>query len=213
MTGINTTSTASLGALAGQVQALMSNPQVAAALGGGGAAANPTAPAAGANAAAPAAGQLAETTGRTNTGQIVKIVKDPTTQKATLVPRTGKPETVSVLDANGQPTGTTLLFGANGVETRNFEVAAKTAIFQPVLDRRDGIASGITNLSRVVAARHERLKALQDALAQDANANGGSANQMDLQQLVQEQQITEHISNLNHKIYESVQNAITPWLR
>jgi hypothetical protein len=110
-----------------------------------------------------------------------------------------------------QVEGKQIRFDAQGVSARSFQLVQKEQI--PVdLDRRQGISTGINNLSKVIAGRQERLKLLSEALAQDSS-DTGSTNQLDIQQLVQEQQVTEHLSNMNHKIYESVQNAITPWLR
>lgn len=117
---------------------------------------------------------------------------------------TGKNELVRV-------EGKQIRFDPQGTSARSFQLVQKEQI--PVdLDRRQGISTGINNLSKVIAGRQERLKMLSEALAQDSS-DTGSTNQLDIQQLVQEQQVTEHLSNMNHKIYESVQNAITPWLR
>jgi hypothetical protein len=176
---------------------------------GGGAAATPGAgaaatPGAAANAASTTNAGIQMVQAPTARGTQVTVTKDPTTGKYSLTPPTGLDEKVLV-------DGKNLLFDAKGVNVRNFEVVAR----QPIkvdLDQRVGIASGISNLSRIVAQRQERLKGLQEALAQDSNESGNT-NQLDIQQLVQEQQVSEHISNLNHKIYESVQNAIGPWLR
>ncbi len=172
----------------------------------GGAAAQPAAGGTGAaaNAASTTNAGIQMVQAPTARGTQVTVTKDPTTGKYSLTPPTGLDEKVLV-------DGKNLLFDAKGVNVRNFEVVAR----QPIkvdLDQRVGIASGISNLSRIVAQRQERLKGLQEALAQDSNESGNT-NQLDIQLLVQEQQVSEHISNLNHKIYESVQNAIGPWLR
>lgn len=135
-------------------------------------------------------------------GRPIVIVKSD--DKYQLQTPTGMDEAV-VLD--GKP----LRFDSKGVHVRNFELEDRKPT-SVELDRRQGIAAGIGNLSKVIAGRQERLKALSEALAKDANELG-STNQVDIQRLVMEQQATEHLSNMNHKIYESVQNAISPWLR
>lgn len=135
-------------------------------------------------------------------GRPITIVK--TDDKYQLQTPTGMDEAV-VLD--GKP----IRFDSKGVHVRNFELEDRKPT-SVELDRRQGIAAGIGNLSKVIAGRQERLKALSEALAKDANELG-STNQVDIQRLVMEQQATEHLSNMNHKIYESVQNAIAPWLR
>ena len=135
-------------------------------------------------------------------GRQVTVVKD--SKGYSLEPGSGADELVQV-------EGRVLRFDGAGRNLTNFEVADRQGVAVD-LDRRQGIASGISNLSRVIAGRQERLKNLSEALAQDANESG-STNQVDIQRLVMEQQVTEHLSNMNHKIYESVQNAISPWLR
>lgn len=135
-------------------------------------------------------------------GRQITIVKAD--DKYHLNPPTGMDEAI-VLD--GKP----LRFDSKGVHVRNFEIEDRKPT-SVELDRRQGIAAGIGNLSKVIAGRQERLKSLSEALAKDANELG-STNQVDIQRLVMEQQATEHLSNMNHKIYESVQNAIAPWLR
>lgn len=200
-------------ALQAQAAQLLGQLGGGAALGGGAGAAAPGAQ--GAAGAAGAQGQqqaAVPQAGVTARGVAVQIVADPQTGKPKLATPTGLDEKVELLNPQtGARTGQVMLFNAAGAQVRNFEIAAR----QPIkvdLDQRVGIASGISNLSRIVAQRQERLKSLQEALAQDSNETGNT-NQLDIQQLVQEQQVSEHISNLNHKIYESVQNAIAPWLR
>jgi hypothetical protein len=135
-------------------------------------------------------------------GSAVTVLKNKDGFK--LQPATGRREVVMV-------EGKQIRFDEQGTSARSFQLVQKEQI--PVdLDRRQGISTGINNLSKVIAGRQERLKMLSEALAQDSS-DTGSTNQLDIQQLVQEQQVTEHLSNMNHKIYESVQNAITPWLR
>lgn len=190
------------------------NPQtlLAGITGGGGATGATGTPAAGAT-GTPAAGAQAPAApqpGITARGVSVQITSEG--GKPRLVAPTGMDEKVELVNAQtGAKTGQIMLFNGAGVQVRNFELVAR----QPIkvdLDQRVGIASGISNLSRIVAQRQERLKGLQEALAQDSNETGNT-NQLDIQQLVQEQQVSENISNLNHKIYESVQNALSPWLR
>lgn len=194
--------TAQANALAGQLQGAGVNvaPLMAGITGGGAAA--PAANATGAASTTTAGLQQVQAT--TARGTTVTVVKDPSTGRYSLVPPTRLDEKVMV-------DGKVLLFDGNGANVRNFEVAAR----QPIkvdLDQRVGIASGISNLSRIVAQRQERLKTLQEALAQDSNETGGT-NQLDIQQLVQEQQVSENINGLNKKIYDSVQNMVQGWLR
>jgi hypothetical protein len=182
--------------------------------GGGG-----TAAATGANAAAATANTQTTATVKTlqgvnMQGAATPVLKDEAKSEYRLATPTGKAEKVTVRETNEQGqvvSEKTLLFDAQGNNVRNFEIADRQTI-KVDLDRRQGIATGINNLSRVIAGRQERLKSLTEALAQDSNENG-STNQVDIQRLVQEQQVTEHLSNMNHKIYESVQNAIQIWLR
>lgn len=182
----------------------------------GGGAANTGAANAAANANAQTAATIQQLTGQSARGQQVAVIKDNAQGTYRLAAPTGQSEKVVVAEVNpenGQLTGATktLLFDASGKNVRNFEVADR-ATMRVDLDRRQGIATGINNLTRVIAGRQERLKSLTEALAQDSNENG-STNQVDIQRLVQEQQVTEHLSNMNHKIYESVQNSISAWLR
>jgi hypothetical protein len=173
--------------------------------GGGGA------PAAGATTAAArqqARPDIEQLTGITARGQQIAVIKDNVQGLYRLAAGTNQDEKVTVQDGASIKT---LLFDGSGKNVRYYEVADRDTV-KVDLDRRQGIATGITNLSKVVAGRQERLKALTEALAQDSNENGNT-NQVDIQRLVQEQQVTEHLSNMNKKIYDSVQAAITPWLR
>ena len=157
------------------------------------------------NAASTTTAPLTQAAGVTLDGRPVVVVKDPTNGKYALTPATGKDEQVTLSD------GKKMLFDREGKVVRNFEIAARQPI-RVELDQRVGIASGISNLSRIVAQRQERLKSLQEAMAQDSNETGGT-NQIDIQQLVQEQQVSENINGLNKKIYDSVQSAVQAWLR
>jgi hypothetical protein len=212
-------------AAAGYPVANLVNTTIANATGGGGAATTP------ATGAAPAAAGVirpnllgVEATTNPETLKEAETALN-NNQVLTLTTNSVSGKTVTVLkDKNGfrlqTPTGQNELvkiegkqirFDAQGVSARSFQLVQAQQI--PVdLDRRQGISTGINNLSKVIAGRQERLKMLSEALAQDSS-DTGSTNQLDIQQLVQEQQVTEHLSNMNHKIYESVQNAITPWLR
>ncbi|MCB0878646.1 MAG: hypothetical protein KDC46_06655 [Thermoleophilia bacterium] len=135
-------------------------------------------------------------------GSQVQVVKSTTGYA--LVPGTGKDEIVQV-------DGRMLRFDGDGRNLNNFQVAERQGV--PVeFDRRQGIAAGIGNLSRVVAARQERLKNLSEALAQDAQETG-TTNQLDVQRLVMEQQVTENLSAMNKKIYDSVQQSVQAWFR
>ena len=146
-------------------------------------------------------GMLGFTT-RSMGGNQVQVVK--ASNGFTLSPPTGRDEIVQV-------DGRMLRFDASGRNLNNFQVAERDGV--PVeFDRRQGIAAGIGNLSRVVAARQERLKNLSEALAQDAQETG-STNQLDIQRLMMEQQVTENLSQMNRKIYESVQQSVRAWLQ
>lgn len=209
---IGTNTTASIPALINAVNTIAPqaglNPQTLLnGITGGGTAGTPGAaavPGAVASTASTTNAQIQAVQAPTARGTTVTVVKDPSTSKYSLVPATGLEEKVLV-------DGKQLLFDARGINVRNFEVVAR----QPIkvdLDQRVGIASGISNLSRIVAQRQERLKAMTEAMAQDSNETG-STNQVDIQQLVQEQQVSENINGLNKKIYDSVQEAVRSWLR
>lgn len=200
----NAAATPQLSQVLGQLQGMGVN--TAALLGGGGAATTPGAavPGAAVNAASTTNAGIQAVQAPTARGTTVTVTKDPSTGKYSLTPPTGLDEKVLV-------DGKNLLFDAKGVNVRNFEVVARQPI-KVELDQRVGIASGISNLSRIVAQRQERLKTLQEALAQDSNESGNT-NQLDIQQLVQEQQVSENINGLNKKIYDSVQEAVRSWLR
>jgi hypothetical protein len=135
-------------------------------------------------------------------GRQVSVLK--TSDGYKLQPPSGQDEIVKVENKM-------LRFDGKGKNLTNFDVADRESVAVD-LDRRQGIATGISNLSRVVAGRQERLKNLSEALAQDSNETGAT-NQVDIQRLVMEQQVTENLSNMNKKIYDSVQAAIAPWLR
>lgn len=135
-------------------------------------------------------------------GRQVNVLK--TSDGYKLQPPSGQDEIVKVENKM-------LRFDGKGKNLTNFDVADRESVAVD-LDRRQGIATGISNLSRVVAGRQERLKNLSEALAQDSNETGAT-NQVDIQRLVMEQQVTENLSNMNKKIYDSVQSAIAPWLR
>ncbi|MCW2923610.1 MAG: hypothetical protein JWM98_1014 [Thermoleophilia bacterium] len=130
--------------------------------------------------------------------------------KYTLPQPTGKLEVVSLVNPETKQS-TILRFDAAGNQTRSFEIADKQ-FTKVTLDHRAGIASGISNLSSLIAGRQERIKNLSDALTSDAN-DTGSINQVDLQRLTQENQTTENITGMQKKIYDSVQNSIQQWLR
>lgn len=200
----NAAATPQLSQVLGQLQGMGVN--TAALLGGGAAAPATGAAATGAvaNTASTTNAQIQSVQAPTARGTTVTVVKDATTGKYSIVPPTGLDEKVLV-------DGKQLLFDGKGVNVRNFEVVARQPI-KVELDQRVGIASGISNLSRIVAQRQERLKGLQEALAQDSNESGNT-NQLDIQQLVQEQQVSENINGLNKKIYDSVQEAVRSWLR
>jgi hypothetical protein len=135
-------------------------------------------------------------------GRQVSVIKSSDGYK--LQPPSGQDEIVKVENKM-------LRFDGKGKNLTNFDVADRESVAVD-LDRRQGIATGISNLSRVIAGRQERLKNLSEALAQDSNETGAT-NQVDIQRLVMEQQVTENLSQMNHKIYESVQNSIQTWLR
>lgn len=171
--------------------------------------------AAGTTTAAANANRTQQLIGQNAQGQQIAVIKNVAGGSYTLAAPTGREEKVVVpeVDDNGVATGQTrtLLFDATGRHLRNFEAADRKTV-RVTLDARQGIATGINNLSQIVAGRQERLKTLSDALAQDASETG-TTNQIDLQRLVQEQDVTKNLSDMNHKIYESVQQAIQAWLR
>ena len=152
--------------------------------GGGG-----TTPAAGANANA-AAGANA---GAGANGQLTATI-----------PATGKPE---IRQINGQ----TKYFDAGGHEITAFQYTESHS-FKINLDYREGIATGLANLSRIFGARQERVRLLSNALANDANATG-SFNPVDLQKMSLETTTTQQLSELQKKIFDSMKDSITAWLR
>ncbi len=214
----NTATNASIASVSAQIQAMIAaNPQlannptlmaqaqqaIAAANGvaGGGAAAPAPQPVGAVTAGGGVTGPVSTTTQGTN----VPVTLTPDASGLWIMtPPTGRNEAVLV-------NGKLIRFDATGKQTRLFALtqAERTVVD---LDAKEGIATGINNLSKLVAARQERTKKLSDALAADANENG-NINQVDIQQLMQENQTTEHITGLQKKIYDSVQNSITAWLR
>lgn len=192
--------------------------------GGTGTAATGTTPATG-TANAP----LGTVTAATGSGQTANVTGNSAVRIDNLKSASGRSVTVlktergyQLVNAQNQLQGTgamevvladnkLLRFNELGQQTRSFEQAEKQEKRIP-LDYREGIAAGIANMSRLVAARQERTKELSDALATDANDNG-SINQVDLQKLVQENTTTENITSLQKKIYDAVDGSIKTWLR
>lgn len=174
--------TNTLGSLFGQAQALGVTIPGAAA-GGGATTAATTTPAAG--------------TGTTAT---------PGTQgaQARQIPATGKPE-IRLLD------GKTAYFNAQGQEITAFQYT-ESHQFKINLDYREGIATGLANLSRIFGARQERVRLLSNALANDANTTG-SFNPVDLQKMSLETTTTQQLSEMQKKIFDSMRDSIQAWLR
>jgi len=84
--------------------------------------------------------------------------------------------------------------------------------FKVTLDYREGIATGLSNLAKIFGARQERVRLLSNALANDANTTG-SFNPVDLQQMSLETTTTQQLSEMQKKIFDSMRDAIQPWLR
>ncbi len=176
MTAVNTNVTALTGQLTQGLQALGNLGVAIPGVTGGGttAAANTTAP------GTQTTAEVVQLVGVNTAGQQIAVIKDNAQGLYRLAQPTGRDEKLTVVDGASTKT---LLFDASGKNVRNFEVADRATV-KVDLDRRQGIATGINNLSRVIAGRQERLKALTEALAQDSNENGNT-NQVDIQRLVQ----------------------------
>lgn len=201
-----------------QLQGMLGNLQGMAnangvALGGGGttpatgAAATPAAGAAGAAGATGAAGTAAAAgpvgTFTTNNGRQVTVNRDANGQM-TLAAPTG---TVEVVNIDGK----SVRFSATGKQTTAFELT-ESLQFKINLDNRDGIATGLANLSRIFGARQERVRMLSNALADDAN-DTGSFNPVDLQKMSLETTTTQQLSEMQKKIFDSMRDSIQAWLR
>jgi hypothetical protein len=159
--------------------------------GGGGAAAQPQA--AGGTAGAPA--------GAANANGVAQ---------PTFIPGTGKPEIRVGAD------GKTRYYAAAPVGSQAQEITAfqytESHQFKIQLDYREGIATGLANLSRIFGARQERVRLLSNALANDAN-NTGSFNPVDLQKMSLETTTTQQLSEMQKKIFDSMRDSIQAWLR
>lgn len=165
------------------------------AAGGGGTGAAPQAGAQANNGTTPAAGTTGNPSG---TGA-------PPMQ----VPGTGKPQ---ILQIGGQ----TKYFAAAPVGQMATEITAfqytESHQFKINLDYREGIATGLANLSRIFGARQERVRLLSNALANDAN-NTGAFNPVDLQKMSLETTTTQQLSEMQKKIFDSMRDSIQAWLR
>lgn len=84
--------------------------------------------------------------------------------------------------------------------------------FSIKLDYKDGLATGLANLSRVFGARQERVRQLSEALGQDASQNG-AFSPVDMQKLNLETTTTQQLSEMQKKIFDSMRDAIQAWLR
>ncbi len=191
-------------ALMAQVQSLMGQAGVA---GGGAAAGAPgTTPAttAAANTASTTTAGIVSVQAQTLRGTTVTVTKDLSNGKYKLTPNTGLDERVTV-------DGKSLLFDGNGEQVTNYQIASRQPI-KVELDRRVGISSGISNLSRIVSQRQERIKQLQEALAQDSNETN-AVDQLNLQHINMEATAVQHLSEINKKIFDTVESAIGVWTR
>lgn len=175
--------TGQLGPLLGQLQGM--GVQIPGVTGGGGATAQP-----GAAAAAPGAAATGAPGGQG--------------AQARQIPATGKPE-IRLID------GKTAYFNAQGQEITAFQYT-ESHQFKINLDYREGIATGLANLSRIFGARQERVRLLSNALANDAN-NTGSFNPVDLQKMSLETTTTQQLSEMQKKIFDSMRDSIQAWLR
>lgn len=136
-------------------------------------------------------------------GATVTVMKDNAKGIYTIAP-TGQDEMLQI-------DGKVLRFNAQGKSVTNFDVVKREPIAVNI-DNREGVAAGISNLSRVVASRQERVKKLTEAAAADSNENG-TINQIDMQLIVQEQATNDHMNGLNKKIFDGVEESISLWLR
>lgn len=142
---------------------------------------------------------------QTASGKAVAVSRDQ--QGKLAIARTGSPEVVSIPG----PGGGTKYFDANGAETTAFQFT-EGHTFKINLDYREGIATGLANLSRIFGARQERVRLLSNALANDANATG-SFNPVDLQKMSLETTTTQQLSEMQKKIFDSMRDSIQAWLR
>lgn len=128
----------------------------------------------------------------------------------TFIPGTGKPEIRVGAD------GKTRYYAAAPVGQQAPEITAfqytESHQFKINLDYREGIATGLANLSRIFGARQERVRLLSNALANDAN-NTGSFNPVDLQKMSLETTTTQQLSEMQKKIFDSMRDSIQAWLR
>jgi len=194
---------------AGLQQQIAATQQQIAALGGGGAAATT-----GAAGAATGTATAASTPKWDNdvpgvigsyptaNGTMVTVVRDQAGQE-TITP-TGRTEKVAI-------DGKTVRFGADGKTITAFQ-QIESLQFKVNLDNREGIASGLSNLSKMFGARQERVKLLSNALADDAN-DTGQFNPVDLQQMSIETTTTQQLSEMQKKIFDSMRDSIQAWLR
>lgn len=131
-------------------------------------------------------------------------------QPGTFIPGTGKPEIRQGAD------GKTRYYAAAPVGTNAPEITAfqytESHQFKINLDYREGIATGLANLSRIFGARQERVRLLSNALANDANTSG-SFNPVDLQKMSLETTTTQQLSEMQKKIFDSMRDSIQAWLR
>lgn len=141
----------------------------------------------------------------TASGKQVVVSRDQ--QGKLSIGRTGSPEVVNVPG----PGGGTKYFDGNGIEITSFQFT-ESHTFKINLDYREGIATGLANLSRIFGARQERVRLLTNALANDANATG-SFNPVDLQKMAQETETTKQLAEMNKKIFDSMRDSIQAWLR
>ena len=213
-TSVNAATTASLQNLQSRYAAAMQ--QLTAITGGGGttpaAPGTATAPTAGATPTTPAAApEVASATNSVpgtfgpfpaKSGRSVMVTRDAGGKLS--IPATGGTEAVAM-------GGKTVRFGPDGKNITAFQ-QIESYTFKVNLDHREGIATGLANLSRIFGARQERVKLLSNALADDAN-DSGTFDPVDLQKMSIETQTTQQLSEIQKKIFDSMTNAMQVWLR
>lgn len=136
----------------------------------------------------------------------------------TKIPATGKPEIRQGADVKTRyyDSGIDPATGQRRADGMALEITAfqytESHQFKINLDYREGIATGLANLSRIFGARQERVRLLSNALANDAN-NTGSFNPVDLQKMSLETTTTQQLSEMQKKIFDSMRDSIQAWLR
>jgi hypothetical protein len=133
------------------------------------------------------------------------------------IPATGKYETREIggrtryFDDGIDPNTNQRRADGNAYEITAFQYTEAHS-FKIKLDYREGIATGLANLSRIFGARQERVRLLSNALANDANSTG-AFNPVDLQKMSLETTTTQQLSEMQKKIFDSMRDSIQAWLR